>query len=333
MANFATSFETPVTAGEAFERAGLAFKVEPQRLTLPDGRVAARVAQCRDDSGEILGYSAPGYVATQPADVVRMIESTAGAAGMSPRCVRLAGIHKGKLCVGIELPEGGSVIQRTRTVGDGRADRLETFAFLGTDWDGEQSLFVRLQTHRPWCSNQYASAALSAQIRVRHNRQHGFGVESACQLLATAPTYAEQVAERAQLMASTPLAPGALRDTVGRIALAEITGDFEAVAAHAGGLDAVVAQTLGEDDTPRRMNRYRETATEMRRLACVGAGNDGSTYWDVLNGVSDYVDHTRPERRGSSRQAQALMGVGATFKAQAEIFVFERARAVQGARA
>jgi hypothetical protein len=157
-------------------------------------------------------------------------------------------------------------------------------------WGGPEGFLVI-------CQNTFRAAMDKAEFRVPHTESMPAKVERILEALAYVPAYADTLANRAEMLLGRSVTRDEKREWIGRIALADITGDIHNLRVWGVSLDDIVEETLKQDATTRRLTRYRETAESIRDLANRGAGNTGESAWDILQGLTDYVDHQRPFRK------------------------------------
>jgi hypothetical protein len=286
--------ESLVSVAEAFERPALDWKVEAVPLYFPDGAASGWRQIRRTDNGQTFGPPvSDGYTVFQNGDLRSFAEQAAKAMALPDRCAASAGdFGDGRLYIGLYAPTGHRVVSaRDRKVS------LDTHFNVGVGHGGTATLWGGPEGFLVICENTFRAAMAKADFRVKHTASMPEKVKAILEALAYVPTYADTLANRAELLLGRSVTPTEKREWIGRIALAEITGDTNNLRVWGVSLDDIVEETMRQDATTRRLTRYRETAESIRDLANRGPGNTGESAWDILQGLTDYTDHHRPFRQ------------------------------------
>jgi len=247
-----------------------------------------RKALVRSDTKSPLSIVSSDYKVVQPAQVMEMYAELAKVGDFQ---LEVAG------CL-----SGGKRVWALAKAGDGAAvvngDKVEPYVLLGTSFDATMATIMRRTAVRVVCNNTIQmslEAESSATVRVFHSEK--FDAEAMRKELGVFASEFEQFMHRAQALAGKSMTqPEA--DTF----LVELLKPFADV-------------TLRVDEKLRKSKGYGKV------MALFQGGAKGSefapaTRWQMLNAVTQYVDHDRG-RTSDTRMESAWFGTGNTFKNKA----------------
>ena len=290
-----TELDSPATAAEAMEAAGLNYRADLVPLFTEGGSaVSDRKAVVRSDSHDVLGVVGNSYVPIQNGECFSFLDAvvaeanvqyhTAGALGKGERVWLLA-----------KLP-GHIRVKNTD-------DITEKFLLLHNSHNGSSALRVFFTPIRVVCANTLAIARRKGHgqgISIHHKGDLAAKVRQAQEVLGLANCFYDDVQVKVDILANHyPTA-------------AQLKGYFEA---------------LYPDNPDGKNKRAQNIRTELSKLFEEGIGQDipgiRHSSWAALHAVTEWVDHHRPTRSGSrlekaSRRLQSQwFGSGANLKSRA----------------
>jgi phage/plasmid-like protein (TIGR03299 family) len=301
-----TPLDGPATWGDAVKHGGLDWLVDERPVyyageTRPDGapsfhEIPDRFAVVRSDTGNTLGVVSGNYRPIQNKDLFDFVDPliaeneasfrTAGVIGKGERVWALA-----KLADTIDVRAG---------------DRLDFYLLLTAAHDGKHSADFMLTTVRVVCENTfnaaYGQAGESARgvVRVKHTGDVKAKMQEAHRVLG-----------------------------ISRQSIAKINADVTALVNASITTEASnkVLEFVFATPSPRPAERPEDFASRVGKvvalrqrsyeLAFTGKGNGGGTLWDLVNGVTDLVDHELVTRSRKSALLYTQEGEGARLKARA----------------
>jgi phage/plasmid-like protein (TIGR03299 family) len=178
-------------------------------------------------------------------------------------------------------------------------DTILTYDLWLNRHDGSGCFELHRTNIRVVCANTWKMAVSGGNrvFGVRHTRNVEQGVQSALQVLGYVEAQEQRERETIQRMASNWLTPKEASEAFNKL--------------------------LGIREGVETSTRAENQAKELNRLFVHGAGNNGLTYWDAFNAVTEYVDHSRASRVSEGRSGaevrfeSVLMGSGDALKAKA----------------
>ena len=270
-----------MTAAEAIEAAGLDWEVvtEPvyRNIEADDWRpkhfkeVEGKRAVVRQDTDEVFGVMSDGYTPVQNTTAFDVMDAVVGDGDATYHTVGslFGGRRVWMLC---QLP------------GDYRLDsgeKLESFILLDNSHDGTAALRMRLTSVRVVCSNTLGAATGSrAAFAARHTSGIMGRVNEARDLLGLNGAYMERLMEGANRLAEQTWNHDQMKDLTYKL------------------LDLQRGISI---DMQRGIKA--PAASKMLDLFYLGEGNQGSTKWDALNAVTEYLDYSRGSRSIDSLDA------------------------------
>jgi phage/plasmid-like protein (TIGR03299 family) len=290
-----TRLETPATAREAIDSAGLDYLADIKPIETADGTpVPQRRAVVRSDTGDVLGVVGTSYVPLQNHQAFGFLDAvvangelryhTAGALGKGERVWMLA-----------KLPDHIRV--------KGSDDISEKFLLLSNSHDGSSSLRVFFTPIRVVCSNTLAIAERNGRgqgLSIVHKGDLTSKIRQAQEVLGLAKRFYDDAEAKINQLASHYPNPRQLEEFF---------------------------KQVYPDSPDGESARTKNVRAEMLRLFEHGIGHDmpaiRHTTWTALNAVTEYVDHARSTRgrtpmdRASNRLESSWFGSGARLKQRA----------------
>lgn len=268
--------DTPQTAAEAMQMAGLDFTVSKQPAGYVDAdgqwhRSDHRVAIVRDDTGELFEFVSPDYEIFQYAEAFDFMDA------IRPHYVAAGSLKGGRQAFLVVEPERPSV-----TVGGD--DRHDIFVVLRTSHDRSRAIEVALMPLRYRCMNQLTLRSFTGNARYRwsipHTKSAREKLHQAQEAMAQLDEYTtefQRLAER--LMRSRPN-----EDEARKILKRYVTP-------WAKGQDEVLDTIL---------HLWHENEEQV-------GFND--TSWGLVSAVSEYFDWGRSRGTPESRFLNAVQGI------------------------
>jgi phage/plasmid-like protein (TIGR03299 family) len=290
-----TRLDSPATAAEAMEAAGLNYRAELTPLVTAEGMaVSERKAVIRSDSREVLGVVGNSYVPIQNSECFSFLDAvvadgniryhTAGALGKGERVWLLA-----------KLP-GHIRVKGTNDVTD-------KYLLLNNSHNGSSALRVFFTPIRVVCANTLAIADRIGHgkgIAVQHKGDLAAKVQQAQTVLGLANRFFDDVELKVDILASHYPTKNQLE---------------------------TFFETLYPDTPDGKNTRVENIRAELFRLFEYGKGQDipgiRHSSWAALHAVTEWVDHHRPTRARNAGERDRLrlqsqwFGSGARLKAQA----------------
>lgn len=172
------------------------------------------------------------------------------------------------------------------------SDITEKNVLLVTSHDGSKALSAQIVATRVVCANTLSIALKGAknQIKIRHTKSYKDKLEEAQKTLELANGYFDSLQELMDKLSNVDMSKDQMKEFTRQLIPAE------------------------ESDVPTRTLNTREA---IETLFVNGRGNKGKTRWDGLNAVTEYVDHSRTTRNGTTRFEAGLLGSGVALKQKA----------------
>jgi phage/plasmid-like protein (TIGR03299 family) len=242
----------------------------------------------RSDTKDALGVVSDKYQPVQPPEILEFFRDIVQTQGFS---LHTAGTMFGgrRFWALASIGEGANILNG--------ADKVNGYLLLSTSADGTLATTAKFTTVRVVCNNTLSmalSAKASGDVKISHRTK--FNADS--------------------VKAELGIVRGAFGDFIGaskKLALAtcNITEAKEFTASL-----LVDSKTVTKADV--------EASTGFKTILSLfdhGKGNHGETLWDLVNGVTEYVDHVQRAKSESHRMANSMFGRGDSLKTMA----FERA--------
>jgi len=287
--------DTPATAREAIQAAGLDFDVSLADLTTTDGiRVTSRKAVVRADTDDILGVVGNSYVPVQNRQAFAFLDAVVADGAL--RYHTCGALRRGEK-IWLLAKLAGMIRVRFSE------DVSEKYLLLSNSHDGSAALRVFFTSIRCVCSNTLAMADREGRgegIAIRHQGDLTSKIRRARDVLGLAARHFDDLDGQFNMLARH------------YPSYAQVSGYFKAL------------YPDPEVGNPARAGNVRN---ELFRLFEGGKGQDipeiKLTSWAMLNAVTEYVDHLRPTRAGSefdraaNRLESSWFGSGAKLKERA----------------
>jgi phage/plasmid-like protein (TIGR03299 family) len=279
-----------LTAQEAIMAAQLNWKVD-LRPVFVDGKVVGEFrGVVRNDNSKVLSIVGTRYEPIQNEDSFNFFDEVVGT-GQAVYDTAGSLFEGRKVFISAKLPN-------TLFLKNNPADTMEKFVLLYTSHDGTSGLCMQIVTVRVVCKNTLSMAlgTKSNCIKIRHTKSYKDKVNEAQKTLQLVHGYYDN-----------------LQAVIDSLSEQKMT-DTEAIA---------MTERLFPSKEKEVATRTENTRNEVLELFRRGVGNKGETKWDFLNGVTEYVTHSRGTRvseggnEEESRMASILFGSGSTLSQRA----------------
>lgn len=282
-----TVVEGKATSQEAIEYAHLDWQVAKEKMSLisTGEKIGEFDAIVRQDNKKVLGVARGRYELIQNTEAFDFFDSVVGE---KQAYYETAGsLHEGRVIwIMAKLP--GQMF-----IDSNPEDKIEKNILLVTSHNLTFSLMMQICATRVVCWNTL-TAALNEdtpnRIKIRHTKSYKKKVEEAQKALNLAAAYFGDLQGLINLLAKTPMD------------VKEMQGFSEKLF------------PSKEEEASTRITNIRESLTD---LFANGKGNLGRSRWDALNAVTEFIDHHRSFREGSTRFESGLLGSGAILKQKA----------------
>lgn len=273
-----------MTASDCIQKAGLNWEVKSEPLFDQDGKeIPGYFGNIRQDVRSCLGVVKGRYQVINNLDLFDFFDTVVS---QGEAVYETAGSLYGGKVVWMLCKLNQDMMVR--------GDAIKNYAMLFTSHDGTKPLVAKLCNVRVVCQNTLSAAIGEAtnEIRIRHTKNYEAKASEAQKVLGIAQAHSS-------LMART-LEKFALRK-----------------------LDPKAAEKFVESLFPGEGTRVENTREEVIHLFRAGKGNEGKTVYDMLNGVTEYVDHSRSSRVHGDKNADevrfdsVLLGTGDKLKSRA----------------
>lgn len=238
----------------------------------------------REDTGKTLGVMRGRYETIQNKDCFDFMDTLAGEGLL--KYDTAGALRGGKQVWMMAKYDGGIKINK---------DEHEQWLLLVTSHDGSYSLMVQWVTVRVVCNNTLTLALRGAknQVKIRHTTKWEDKASEAQRVLGLTDQYFKKMKE----------------------ALAGL-GDDKLDKKDASIFTQLLFKAKDEKEVPTRTQNMRDAI--LKRYNCPETGTFGNTRWDMLNAVTDWVDHAQVLRgKNANRMESALLGSGASLKQEA----------------
>lgn len=172
------------------------------------------------------------------------------------------------------------------------SDITEKNVLLVTSHDSRFSLQTSIVATRVVCANTLSVALRNATncTKIRHTKSYKDKLEEAKKTLELANAYFDDLQGLMDKLAETPMSKDEMKVFTENLFPAD------------------------SDEIPTRTLNTRET---VQNLFVNGIGNKGRNQFDALNSITEFVDHHRGTRNGTTRFESGLLGSGAALKQRA----------------
>ncbi|MCP4705277.1 MAG: DUF932 domain-containing protein [candidate division Zixibacteria bacterium] len=273
------TFKGQTSVEAVLEKADLNWTAEPQPLITGAGiSVESHKAIVRDDSNSIIGIVGKGYEPIQNSHAFSFMDTI---------CEKFGAQYE--YCYSID--NGSKMIMQAKMTEKFEVrpgDVIQQYITGINSFNGTTPLRAYFTPIRMFCDNQCRASlrAATEAVSIRHTKNALSYVEEAFRVFGMGVEYFEAFQEQAQHLAQKA-----------------VDGKM---------VDKFLRECMGEPDSTRRQNQFDEVTALFEH----GKGNNGSSAWDLYNGITEYVDHHRG-KNADSRLASAMTGQGSTLKAKA----------------
>ena len=277
------------TAQEAIEAANMGWEVEMREVFIqtPSGQFMAvpnKKAVTRMDNGKVFGVFSDGYTPLQNRDAFTFFDSVVGA---GEAIYHTAGTLAGgsRIWILAKLP-GDLKLSDT--------DVLERYILLANSHDGSLAVTMKPTTVRVVCNNTL-SVALGGDtnklFRAVHTSSVMQRVNQARETLGLQEAYFANVMRGIERLADERMTQAAA--------------------------DEFLVELFGQEENPEAIStRMQNQIDTVGNLFVKGTGNHGVNRWDMLNAVTEFVDHKRT-KDADKRLDAAWFGGGKDLKQKA----------------
>ena len=275
-------FGSATTIEEVLDRTEMNWIAEEQQLITGAGiDVPSHKALIRNDTQHVLGIVGKAYTPRQNPNAFAFMDT-------------LCQQHEAKYEYVYMVDGGRQMIVQAKidkNFNVRRGDEIATYITMMNSFDGSTPFKIFFTPIRLFCTNQLGSAMRNRAecISIRHTVNSEVKAEDAFRVLCTATQYFAQFKEKAKTLANKAL--------------------------DAAKAARFLKECFGDAETSKNV-RTKNVHDEVMRLANTGSGNNGSSMWDMYNGVTEYIDHIRG-KDAEKRLASALIGSGSGIKAKA----------------
>lgn len=164
---------------------------------------------------------------------------------------------------------------------------FETYLFLSTSHDGARSLTAFVTPINVWCTNQTAAVQRDNldHFSIPHTKSAHDKIADAVNALRRAGEYSNLIKEQAELLAATAVTPDQARLTLSAV-----------IPARRPRRDDMIAGITGLMQTSPTIADHRDTG------------------WGLLNAVTEWMDHVKPQRNPNARYESITFGEGAKLR-------------------
>ena len=277
------------TAQEAIEAANMGWEVEMREVFIqtPSGQFMAvpnKKAVTRMDNGKVYGVFSDGYTPLQNRDAFTFFDSVVGA---GEAIYHTAGTLAGgsRIWILAKLP-GDLKLSDT--------DVLERYILLANSHDGSLAVTMKPTTVRVVCNNTL-SVALGGEtnklFRAVHTSSVMQRVNQARETLGLQEAYFAMMMRGIERLADERMTQTAANE--------------------------FLVELFGQEENPEAIStRMQNQIDTVGNLFVKGTGNHGVNRWDMLNAVTEFVDHKRT-KDDDKRLDAAWFGGGKDLKQKA----------------
>ncbi|MBL8025686.1 MAG: DUF932 domain-containing protein [Fibrobacteres bacterium] len=264
------------TIEEVFERANLSWLAESVPLITADGKaIDTHKAIRREDNGSILGVVGKSYHIVQHAQAFAVLDVIANKYRAVYKTAGL--IDNGRRCV-IQAKLGNSFEVRP-------GDVHEKYLTVVNSFDGSMAVKIYFTAMRLVCKNQLNASLRNSELSVsiKHTSAAEGRIGEALRIFTLSNDYFQAYREKALYLTQKAVNKAMVR--------------------------RFLDEVIGEADSARKQNQR----DRVEYLFSNGRGNLGSSAFDLVNGLTEWVDHDRNADNDDSK----LFGSGAALKDKA----------------
>jgi phage/plasmid-like protein (TIGR03299 family) len=277
-----------LTAKEAIDAARLNWNVSLREVFVDGKPFDENKATVRDDNNRVLSVVGNRYHVIQNSEAFSFFDEVVGE---GQAVYDTAGSLKGGKKVWIMAKLNGNLF-----VSNNEEDKIDKNVLLTTSHDGSSGLWMQIVSTRVVCANTLSIALNGAtnEIKIRHTQSYGSKKRQAMEVLGLCNAYFDNLQGLIDKMSNTEVSRKEAQDFILKL----------------------IPDSKDEPST-----RSQNVRNDIETLFLRGKGNHGKTQWDLLNGVTEFVDHNRSTRTKSGedegRFTSAMLGSGYQLKARA----------------
>lgn len=300
--------QDPPTIQEALTTAGLDWKVELRRLTMPDGREVPSRAVVRSSDESLLGVVGPEFEPLQNTDALNWFQPFVDSG--SVRLEAAGSLHSGRRVwvLGRVIGSAADVVKR---------DRVDQFILLAHGHDGTLSIRAGFTGVRVVCQNTLTAAvndSASKLLRIRHTKNAQEALTGVRCIIDTARVEFAATAKQFQFLASKGCDIATLQKYVREVFAVKPSRIIDVTEAPAEAEPQLCA---------RIVSRVVELSESGRGTDVVGVRG---TLWGAYNAVTEYLTHERGKSQ-DNRLDGSWFGQSAQLNARALRVATEYAQA------
>lgn len=289
--NLGTVTGNYLTLDEVLKARGINFEVAKRQLEYA-GRPVEAWGTFRQDNGAFLGPVGSDYTVIQHAEGFQMLDALVADAGQAH--FETAGVlGKGETVWGL--------IDLAKSISVGGQDKLGAYLLFATSHNGTMSHCYRTTFTRVVCQNTLNIAMASktaAKLAIRHTKNAQLRIDKAHEALAEIGDGMKSVEAKLNFLAGRKVTKETLT----------------------GVLDKLFPKSKDEDGQEKESTRRNNTLIDILQRYDNNDGNvfvdQRGTAYNLLNAVTEYVDHGR-QARGGNNSESAMFGSGDRLKSQA----------------
>ena len=168
-------------------------------------------------------------------------------------------------------------------------DSYRLYLFLRASHDGSTGLNAWIVPFRVWCTNQQqlVNAQHQGHVKIQHTKNIGERVEEARTSLREAADYSAAFTQMAEKLARTPVSDQKVRAVLQKI---------------------VKEGRARRDEMIADMQHVYKTSPTLP---------DGNNAYRLLNAITEYYDHIKPQKSDNARFESIMLGEGAKARSKA----------------
>ena len=253
------------TASEAIINGGLNWEIGGEPIKRPNGDIiGSHKSIVRLDNNEVLGIVGEGYTPVQNRDCFGLMDEVIGSGHAKFERVYS---FKGGRRIGILARMPFDIPLK------GGKDNVGLYLRLQTGHDGSQGLLLDYLPVRGICWNavnvDVAQELKGRRFYAKHTLNVGRKLDVA-QVVLNAQNYIDMLQPKFEFLAK-----------------ATVSEDY---------INRILNKIFEIEDKEKVSTRALNEIAEVKDRIFNGTGNSGETRWDVLSGITEYVDHFRPTR-------------------------------------
>lgn len=256
-----TILQSPPSVEEGLQHSGLDWQVQLKKLTTEDGTVVDHFANVRQSDGKVLGVVGPSYKPLQNIDAFRWFQPLLDS-GVAQ--LETAGSLRGGKTVWVLAK---IVDQKPLEIKDG--DNVDRFMLLSNSHDGTRAVRCGFTPIRVVCQNTLSLACdnkKSSLIRLNHTKNLCVALDDLRGVMNTANSMFEATMDQYRKLARTTINKDDLRKYV-KIVM------------------EIPPEKPEADLSPKAIEKIETIIS----LCMNGIGNEGKTFWDAYNGITEFL--------------------------------------------